>query len=238
MPYLKLFHGRETPDEQLDDWGKPGPIFGPFPYFHTTYGAHITFDHDEGYLSIVGDLVYYDGLFYGDWSVFDGPPSEEDRGRHVPFSAEKAEVPEKHARCACTEPGHFNCGVPGVIAHLENSRLPPHAKVERCDQCGRYPDDESAYQKLVELGLTWIPSEDVHLYDVHCYATVRIQFEGIEASTPQDAARIADAKFDWDEHQALADFADEMNEYLVDVQGDADYSQSRRFNADFEEVDT
>ena len=73
MPYLKLFHGRERPDEPLDDWGEPGPIFGPYPFFHTTYQSDIKFDDDRGVLRIVGDLVYYDGMFYGDWSVFDGP---------------------------------------------------------------------------------------------------------------------------------------------------------------------
>src|SRR5690606_1216474 len=115
MPYLKLFHGRKRPEEPLEDWGEPGPIFGPFPYFHTTYGSSIQFVHEvEHQLQIVGDLVYYDGMFYGDWSVFDGPPSDEDRHRLTLFDAGKANVPDEYAACACMQPGYFHCGVPGV----------------------------------------------------------------------------------------------------------------------------
>lgn len=74
MAYLKLFHGRDSPDTELSGWGEDGPIFGPFPYFHTTYGVEIKFDEDECHvLPIVEELVYYDGMFYGDWSVIDGP---------------------------------------------------------------------------------------------------------------------------------------------------------------------
>jgi len=52
----------------------------------------------------------------------------------------------------CEKPGHFCSGVPGVLAHMENGRLAPGAKVERCDLCQRYPSDEAALEKLRELG--------------------------------------------------------------------------------------
>jgi hypothetical protein len=55
-------------------------------------------------------------------------------------------------RCDCEEPGFFCSGVPGIVAHLENGRLPAGAKVERCDLCRRYDSDEAALQKLKELG--------------------------------------------------------------------------------------
>ena len=55
--------------------------------------------------------------------------------------------------CACEEPGYFCSGIPGILAHLENGGLAPGAKVERCDQCERYPSDTAAWAKLVELGL-------------------------------------------------------------------------------------
>ena len=35
-------------------------------------------------LNIVDDLVYYDGRYYGDWSIFD-QPDEEQRSRLIPF---------------------------------------------------------------------------------------------------------------------------------------------------------
>ncbi len=55
--------------------------------------------------------------------------------------------------CACEKPSYFCSGIPGILAHLENGRLAPGAKVERCDQCERYPSDTAARAKLVELGL-------------------------------------------------------------------------------------
>ncbi|NLX98617.1 MAG: hypothetical protein GXY83_20860 [Rhodopirellula sp.] len=56
-------------------------------------------------------------------------------------------------RCECEEAGFFCSGVPGILAHLENGRLPEGAKVNRCDLCRRYPSDEAAFEKLRKLGL-------------------------------------------------------------------------------------
>ncbi len=76
MPaYIELFHGRTDPKEELEDWGSPGPIFGPLQFVHTTYACHIKFNYaDEsqrhGWLNVTEDFVYYDGVYYGDWSVF------------------------------------------------------------------------------------------------------------------------------------------------------------------------
>jgi hypothetical protein len=78
MPvYLELFNGRKSVIEQLDDWGTEGPILGPLKFVHTTYASDIkleTVEGLDGVLHVVGeetpDLLYYDKIFYGDWSVF------------------------------------------------------------------------------------------------------------------------------------------------------------------------
>ena len=78
MPvYLELFHGRKSVRDQLEDWGSQGPILGPLAFVHTTYAADIkleTTDGRDGVLYLIGDeqpdLLYYDGILYGDWSVF------------------------------------------------------------------------------------------------------------------------------------------------------------------------
>ena len=96
MAYLKLFHGRSSPDEELNDWGVEGPIFGPFPYFHTTYGIEIKFDEAEGFvLPIVDGFVHYNGMYYGDWSVFDGPPEACEEESLAEFAQDLASVPEQ-----------------------------------------------------------------------------------------------------------------------------------------------
>ena len=71
MPYLKLWHGHRHPNEQLDGWGEDGPTFGPFPFFHMTYGCDIKFGDDGYCLNLVQEFVYYDGMYYGDWSFCD-----------------------------------------------------------------------------------------------------------------------------------------------------------------------
>jgi hypothetical protein len=72
-----LFHGRATVTEQLEDWGSEGPILGPLKFVHTTYASDIKVelaDGSDGVLRLAGeevpDLLYYDQVFYGDWSVF------------------------------------------------------------------------------------------------------------------------------------------------------------------------
>lgn len=71
MPYLKLWHGRQHPEEQVSGWGEDGPTFGPFPFFQTTYGCEIKFGDEGNCLEIVEGFVYYDGMYYGDWSFCD-----------------------------------------------------------------------------------------------------------------------------------------------------------------------
>ncbi len=62
--------------------------------------------------------------------------------------------PDNEYRCECEKPGFFCSGTPGILAHLENGRLPDGAKVERCGLCCRYPSDAAALEKLQELGHT------------------------------------------------------------------------------------
>lgn len=76
--YLRLFHGRDYIEEQLNDWGDNGPILGPLPYVHVTYHSEIKIGDDYEPLRIVRDLVLYKGKYYGDWSIFDEAAFIED----------------------------------------------------------------------------------------------------------------------------------------------------------------
>lgn len=82
MPvYLELFHGRRKKKEKLQDWGEDGPILGPFEYVHTTYGCHVHCgdkDNDNIDLMIHDGMVYYGGMYYGDWSVFSNDVLDKD----------------------------------------------------------------------------------------------------------------------------------------------------------------
>ena len=77
----------------MNNWGENGPVFGPFPFFHMTYNCEIAFSQECGHLlKIVDDLVYYDGMYYGDWSFFD-EMDREHRCRLIPFDPQKAIPP-------------------------------------------------------------------------------------------------------------------------------------------------
>lgn len=39
--YLGLFHGRDTANQTMHDWGFDGPAIGPLRYFHTTYSCSV-----------------------------------------------------------------------------------------------------------------------------------------------------------------------------------------------------
>ena len=76
MLSIKLYHGRKSPDENLNDWGTDGPrlrIGG----FHVTYLSTFRVmleDKDWYFLKFVDDLLYYDGTLYGDFTINDSDP--------------------------------------------------------------------------------------------------------------------------------------------------------------------
>ena len=98
--YIELFHGRANPDQDMDDWGEPGPVFGPFRFVHTTYASHIKLGAEADTtqdLNVLGDMVYYGSMWYGDWSVFPASTFREEAAlqqRHQAFDAQKAAVPD------------------------------------------------------------------------------------------------------------------------------------------------
>ncbi len=74
MLYIRLFHGRKDPNQDMNEWGSDGPVFGPYDYVHTTYANFIRMGKPDGNCDqlqvIEEDMLYYDNVYYGDWSVF------------------------------------------------------------------------------------------------------------------------------------------------------------------------
>lgn len=73
---LRLFHGRDIPEEELDDWGQEGPVF-LIDTFHWTYGfphAEIIDPRQENemvYFSfrVVEDMILFNDVYYGDFII-------------------------------------------------------------------------------------------------------------------------------------------------------------------------
>lgn len=77
--YLYLMHGRKDPEQDMDDWGLEGPYIGPLRNMHTTYASTLHLKFADGketgplypeVMCIADDMLYWDGVYYGDWSVF------------------------------------------------------------------------------------------------------------------------------------------------------------------------
>jgi hypothetical protein len=72
--YVRLYHGRIYPDQQLDEWGFIGPTFGPLSCYVHTYCCHFRIyaecNTEELWLERYDDMIRWDGCFYGDMEVF------------------------------------------------------------------------------------------------------------------------------------------------------------------------
>lgn len=81
--YLLLIHGRSPYDQELEDWGSDGPWIGPIKWFHCTYlkTFSLGFMNGDEYLATAPvngipapiyffeDMIYFDGIYYGDWEL-------------------------------------------------------------------------------------------------------------------------------------------------------------------------
>lgn len=79
--YLKLFHGRKDPlNEPMDDWGIDGPLF-KIVWIHAWYldCIDVCYERDNmADLEVVNNCIYYDGVYYGDYTIFSDDEHEED----------------------------------------------------------------------------------------------------------------------------------------------------------------
>ena len=95
MLYLKLFHGRIDPAQDMNDWGSDGPVFGPYNFIHTTYSSLVRLGNEDGScceLFSYEDMLYYDGCYYGDWSVFDELTLKKGKYKVAVFCQSKADL--------------------------------------------------------------------------------------------------------------------------------------------------
>lgn len=97
--YLHLFHGRKDLGQDMDEWGEDGPVLAVYGFIDT-YRQHPRVidtpnpDDDAWHEIIERDgCLYYDGMWYGDYSVFSGTVDKHLRERAVLFDPSKAALP-------------------------------------------------------------------------------------------------------------------------------------------------
>lgn len=90
MYYLRLFHGRTNPGQDMEDWGPDGPYIGPFSAVTWTYGElklHTPDNFEHLDKKMDGDMILYDGMWYGDFELrwIDGLEEANEMKDAVPF---------------------------------------------------------------------------------------------------------------------------------------------------------
>lgn len=190
--YIDLFHGRDRPDAELDDWDFDGPVLGPFAWIHTTYQTHIKLGwsqdgqepewHED--VHYVDGLFYYDGNYYGDWSVrsmndldatrLEFPmkskfiPPEEDAAASAPSEASR----QQSSSMALA---HFD----NTVASAEGWSLFNDGELQRLD-CGKIIDGEQSGEPEFdsdEDALNYVKSQAAHgsLYHRRALSLLKIQ---------------------------------------------------------------
>ena len=97
MLYLRLFHGRINPAQQMSDYGSDGPVFGPLVFCHTTYSANVKMGLPDGNcqeLTCYLDMLFYAGVYYGDWSVFTEESFRKNKFKITKYDPAKAQLPQ------------------------------------------------------------------------------------------------------------------------------------------------
>lgn len=116
--YLGLFHGRNGRQDDMDDWGFAGPALGPLTYCHTTYMAHIHLcferatdariccnsEHREVDVGVVDDMIFFEGAYYGDWTLFLVAPADCRRPDDAFRNKPRANAHQWHSRLTNAHP--------------------------------------------------------------------------------------------------------------------------------------
>ena len=79
--YVRLYHGRKTAEDHLDDWGANGPIIGPVGITWTYGSIKLHGEEDFSELIMINDLIYFDGMYYGDFEIVTGIKLANDLSR-------------------------------------------------------------------------------------------------------------------------------------------------------------
>lgn len=158
--YLKLFHGRSDPNEEMNNWGEAGPIF-ECEFVHSTYCVDIkTSNYGLDELRFYHDMVYYGGMFYGDWSAFvpdkECRESKDFKSRLQPFDPEEAKLPERLAAAPMsrTEPLAIDMSnVDWVLLRQQKLGLiiVSHLLRESDDMVPDENSDDSTFEGLLSL---------------------------------------------------------------------------------------
>ena len=132
---LELSHGRKRPEKDMEDWGKNGPLLGPFPGIYVEYGGDLRIVPrlgDDIFIHIENGLIYYDKVYYGNWVVVAvAALDEKQRAKIKPFSPRKHEIPAKEVKRVAALQWYVYAGSPARGAFMSVKRRVDGEKPER-----------------------------------------------------------------------------------------------------------
>ena len=94
MKWLRLLQGGCSASLLPVDRGVQGPIFGPYAQISLQLKTVIQLG-ETWRLPVIGGWVFYGGMYYSKWSVFDRPPSDCDRDYLAEFAPDLAIPPDR-----------------------------------------------------------------------------------------------------------------------------------------------
>lgn len=78
--YFRLYHGRRQPDQEMNEWGFAGPVFGPLSTVVMTYLRTIRLyalnGIDELWIDTHDDMAFWRGDYYGDFEIVVAGPAD------------------------------------------------------------------------------------------------------------------------------------------------------------------
>lgn len=88
MIAIRLFHGRKTVEEEMEDWGFDGPIIIVKSFYVTYFSTFrvelISGDNTEPIeIASTEGCFYYKGNYYGDWQIMSYEDAKERVGEII-----------------------------------------------------------------------------------------------------------------------------------------------------------
>ena len=98
--YITLFHGRNHPEQDMQDWGFQGPRIGPLNFIQFTYG-HMRFEFKKSVtekhirdvlkvktmpefeLEYYEDMIVWSEMYFGDMSIEYLKPVSEEKKKYI-----------------------------------------------------------------------------------------------------------------------------------------------------------
>lgn len=134
--FIELFHGRLTPDMDMEDWGKPGPIIGPVDVILGTYLQGLRWVHGkfpgphntDVFVPICDDLIMCGDMLYGDCAVVEEIPETLSHRERMTLEEYKVFAKKVHKETVKVHRATCSCGLQERRVFAEDGSFPTNCR--------------------------------------------------------------------------------------------------------------